>query len=62
MLAQKFHQIRARSLVLLDECDSIANAKTVLEEQATADAQEFTLAHNSNAISQDISLIHIVSS
>ena len=53
-------EVRMYLSSLLDESDSVANAEAVLEEQGAADALKGTLAHDSDTVTEDIGLVHIV--
>ena len=45
---------------LLDERDAIADAEAILEEERATNALQLTLHHDTDAVAQHISLVHVV--
>ena len=59
----RFHELvqtRVRLSSHLNERDLVANAEAILQEEGTADALEGALAHDSDAVTEDISLVHVM--
>ena len=45
---------------LLDHGQFVPGAEAVLEEQGTSEATNFTLGHDADTVTQDISLVHVM--
>ena len=54
-------EVRVCLSSFLDEGELVADTEAILEEKRAANALKSALAHDTNAVTEDISLIHIVS-
>ena len=59
----RFHELvqtGVRSSSLLNERDLVAKAEAILQEEGAANALESTLAHDTDSVAEDISLVHVM--